>query len=158
MLLVPNLVDPLDRLAQRIHLAAAPDRNLLGALMTNGCVRLHALKATTRTRRLESLLDAGAWTEAAIALVELELPAWSFRRLALDDGMWFCSLSLSPTLPAEFDEMIETSHGSMPLAILAALIEARHATDAARASRSLPRPAPGERKSDGYRINVDNFS
>ncbi len=158
MLLVPSLVDPLDRLAQRIHLAAAPDRDLLRAIMTIGCVRLRTLKAATGARRLESLLDAGAWTEAAIALVELELPAWSMRRLVQDDGMWFCALSRSPSIPAEFDEMIETSHESMPLAILAALIEARRATDIARASRSLPRPAPVDRKSDGYRISVDNFS
>jgi hypothetical protein len=157
MLLVRNLVDPLDRLAQRIHLAADPDRDLLSAIVTSSA-RLRALRAAPRVRQLENLLDAGAWTEAAITLVALELPAWSIRRLEQDDGMWFCALSLAPALPVEFDEMIETSHECMPLAILAALIEARRATDAARASGSLPRPAPGDRKSDGYRISVDNFS
>ena len=158
MLLIPNLVDPLDRLAQRVQLAAAPDRDLLREIMTSGCVRLHALKAATRARQLESLLDAGAWTEAAFALVELELPAWSMRRLVQDDGMWFCALSRSPALPAEFDEMIETSHESMPLSILAALIEARRAIDTARASSGIPRPAHRDRMSVGHRISVDNFS
>jgi hypothetical protein len=158
MLLIPSLADPLDRLAQRIHLAAAPDRILLREIMTSGGLRLHALMTATGARRLESLLDAGAWTEAAFTLVELEFPTWSMRRLVLDDGMWFCSLSLSPALPAEFDEIAEASHESMPLAILAALIEARRATDAARASRSLPRPTRGDPQSDVHRINCDNFS
>lgn len=156
MLLVPSRVDPLDRLAQRIHLAATPDRDLLRAIMTSGCVRLHAMRAAARARQLESLLDAGAWTEAAIALVELELPVWSMRRLVQDDSMWLCALSRSPALPAEFDEMIETSHESMPLAILAALIEARRVSGAARTSTSRPRPAPSDR-CDGYRICCDNF-
>jgi hypothetical protein len=157
MLLIPSLVDPLDRLAQRIHLAAAPDRHLLREIITSGGLRFHALKTATGARRLENLLEAGAWTETAIALVALELPAWSMRRLVKDDGMWFCALTRSPALPAEFDEMIETSHESMPLAILAALIEARRATDAARASRSLPTP-PADPQSDVHRINCDNFS
>lgn len=157
MLLIPNLLDPLDRLAQRVHLAAAPDHELLSAIATSS-VRLRALSATPRTHQLKSLLDAGAWTEAAIALVELEFPAWSIRRLVLDDGVWFCALSRSPALPVEFDEMIEASHESMPLAILAALIEARRAADTAPASRSRPRPAPGGLSSDSHRICVDNFS
>jgi hypothetical protein len=153
MLLVPTLVDPLDRLAQRIHLASAPNRDLLREIMTSGCVRLRPPKTATRARQLDVLIDAGAWTEAAIALVALELPAWSIRRLVLDDGMWFCSLSRAPALPAEFDEMIETSHESMPLAILAALIEARQAPDAARRPPAVPRG----RTSECYRISTDNF-
>jgi hypothetical protein len=157
MLLVPDLVDPLDRLARRIQLAAAPDRDLVSAIMTS-CVRVRALKAAAQARQLERSLNAGAWTEAAIALVELEVPAWTMRRLEQDDGMWFCALSRSPGLPAEFDGMIQTTHESMPLAILAALLEAQRTTKTARASPCRPPPAPGDRRNDGYRICCDNFS
>ena len=35
----------------------------------------------------------GAWTDAALALIDLELPQWQFRRIAYDEGEWSCALS-----------------------------------------------------------------
>jgi hypothetical protein len=46
-----------------------------------------------KTITLDRLIEAGAWTDAAITLIGFELPSWSVRRLACEDGEWLCSLS-----------------------------------------------------------------
>jgi hypothetical protein len=46
-----------------------------------------------KAARIDQLIKAGAWSDAALTLIELELPAWKVRRLVYEDGEWFCSLS-----------------------------------------------------------------
>jgi hypothetical protein len=72
--------------------------------------------------------EAGAWTDATIALLELELPDWKLRRLVDDNGKWLCSLSKQPGIPLGRDEVAEASHESLPLAILIALLQARRSS------------------------------
>jgi hypothetical protein len=68
---------------------------------------------------------AGAWNDAALVLLELELPAWSLRRLIREDGDWLCSLSRQPNLPAAFDITADAHHDSLPLASLLAFLQAQ---------------------------------
>jgi hypothetical protein len=75
--------------------------------------------------RLERLIEAGAWADAAIALVELEMPAWTVRRLTQEGAEWVCALSRQPNLPIDIDDTAEASHQDLALAILAAMVEAR---------------------------------
>jgi hypothetical protein len=75
--------------------------------------------------RLGRLIEAGAWAEAAIALVELEIPAWTVRRLACENGEWACSLSRQPNIPIALDDTAEASHEVLALAILRAAVEVR---------------------------------
>jgi hypothetical protein len=49
--------------------------------------------------RVNQLIEAGAWADATLAMVELELPYWNLRRLVHEDGEWLCSLSKQPNLP-----------------------------------------------------------
>jgi len=123
----------------------------LMAKVIQACARVHALSATAKSK-INRLIEAGAWTDAALALLELELPHWRVRRLACDDGEWSCALTKQPGMPLELDELIETSHTVLPLAILTALIEARQA--AAARSTIVPRV----RSSQDYAICCDNFS
>jgi hypothetical protein len=53
-----------------------------------GCTRLESLRQLRRVATLEELADAGAWTDATLRLLELELPNWVVRRLIRegDDG------------------------------------------------------------------------
>ena len=60
--------------------------------------------------RLERLIAAGAWTDAALVLIELELPAWSLRRLIREDDEWFCSLSRQPNVPVALDVTAHAHH------------------------------------------------
>jgi hypothetical protein len=70
------------------------------------------------------LVQAGAWTDAALALAKLELPFWTVRRLQLDGGEWHCSLSQHRDLPDWLDDAKEAHHANLALAILSALVEA----------------------------------
>jgi hypothetical protein len=122
------------------------ERRLVGAervtaelvldMMASGCVRLAALGAAAQAK-LRWLIEAGAWTDAAMALLELELPQWKLRRLVRHDNEWFCSLSRRPGVPIGYDEIAEATHESLPLAILVALIQARRAANVS----SLPKGA-----------------
>src|ERR1700754_2169378 len=76
--------------------------------------------------RIERLIDSGAWTDAALALLELELPHWQLRRLAYDDGEWHCALSRERGLPEwPDDRSIKSHHADLALAILSAFVQAQ---------------------------------
>ena len=90
---------------------------------------------TGKTARVEHLIRSGAWTDAALALIDLELPQWQVRRIAYDQGEWHCALSRQRELPDWLDQSIETHHADLPLAILSAFVDARlAATPADRTS------------------------
>jgi hypothetical protein len=87
--------------------------------------RLPSAKQNARAARLERLIQSQAWTDAALALIDLELPQWQVRRLAYDDGEWYCALSRQRELPDWLDQSIETHHADLALAILSAFVEAQ---------------------------------
>ena len=78
---------------------------------------------TEKTARIERLIGSGAWTDAALALIELELPQWQVRRIAYDEGEWHCALSRQRELPEWLDQSIEARHADLPLALLGAFAE-----------------------------------
>jgi len=78
--------------------------------------------------RIERLIQASAWIDAALALLELELPQWRIRRIAYEAGEWHCALSRQRELPDWLDQSVETSHAELSLAILRAVVEARRET------------------------------
>jgi len=89
--------------------------------------------------RLESLLAAGAWAEAALLLVEIYLPAWQVRRLAYDSGEWCCSLVPRSSNLFPFETPSEATHRFLPLAILRAFVAVLYAgSSAARPTSSVP--------------------
>jgi len=106
--------------------------------------------------RIDQLIEAGAWSDAALALIELELPGWKLRRLVYEDGEWFCSLSKQPNLPVGFDDTADARHEVLPLAILSAFLEARRTTSAVRqtSSPTVPQVQP----TSGIVICCDNFA
>jgi len=114
-----------DRLDEELRLARAPMSDLLSDVVEATCRRLPVLKKSGLVTRFERLVEAGAWTDAALALVELEIPDWKVRRLVCEAGEWLCSLSRQPNLPMALDDTVEVSHETLPLAILRAFVEAR---------------------------------
>lgn len=103
------------------------------------CQQANTTGVADRVERIVQLAAVGAWTEAALALLELEQPEWKLRRLAHEDGEWFCSLTRRPGLPIELDDAAEARNALLPLAILDALAEAREKGGfgfGARASRA----------------------
>jgi hypothetical protein len=110
---------------------------LMSDLLHDCCRRFPSQGRRDKTARVEALIKLGAWIDAALALLDLELPQWQVRRLAYDDGEWYCSLSRERELPDWLDQSIDTHHADLAVAILSALLEAKQIT--AQSSRpSVP--------------------
>ena len=137
----------LDLLDRELHLAPAVTALLFRKVTESGaCARLPSLRQLRKTITLDCMIEAGAWTDAVITLIGLELPNWGVRRLVCEDGKWLCSLSQQPYLPIFLDEPAEGSHAVLALAVLRAFVAARcrsAATQQVTASvpRVRPRPA-----------------
>ena len=103
--------------------AHAVTAGLLGVVIGKTCRRFRSPGQTERTARIERLIGSGAWTDAALALIDLELPHWQVRRIAYDDGEWYCALSRERELPDWLDRSIESRHIDLALAILTAFVD-----------------------------------
>jgi hypothetical protein len=106
--------------------------------------------------RVERLIQSGAWTDAALALIELELPLWQVRRIAYDEGEWYCALSRDRELPDWLDRSVEAHHADLPLAILSAFVGARLA--ATPSNRSSVPFVPREPNPLYEPVMTDNFA
>jgi hypothetical protein len=124
--------------------------------IAEGCASGPVLSRARKISRIDRLMEAGAWTDAALALIELELPLWKLRRLVYENGAWFCSLSRQPNLPAELDETADASHEVLPLAILHAALEAQRKAGIGRNTRALT--VPQVPKASRQAVCCDNFA
>ncbi|NPU67173.1 hypothetical protein HL667_19370 [Bradyrhizobium sp. 83012] len=98
---------------------------MLTALL-GGDEGLSPLSARGRRRlRIARLLETEARIDAALELIALQLPQWQLRRVAYDDGEWYCALSQQRELPDWLDRCAEAHHSDLALAILHAAAEAR---------------------------------
>jgi hypothetical protein len=143
------LFDPehndLAKLEEQLRSVDAVTSGLMSDVIAIACVRFGALGSATKAK-VKWLIETGAWTDATIALLGLELPEWTLRRLVNDGGKWHCSLSRQPGLPLERDAVAEASHENLPLAILIALLRAqRSAAESAGHIAAVPpfRRVPG---------------
>jgi hypothetical protein len=144
------------RLQKRLAGCERVSRELFLDVVAQACPRFTVLEFSKRAGRVRQLVDAQAWTDAALALADLELPGWTVRRLAYEDAEWWCTLSKQPLLPGWLDETAEARHGILPLAVLMAILEARLAeTPAREASRSS---IPKVRLMQGAAVCCDNFA
>ncbi|OKO73095.1 hypothetical protein [Bradyrhizobium sp. AS23.2] len=130
-------------LSQRLRTAPAMTRPLMLDIIDNACRRFPSLGQSERTARLMRLIAAEAWADAALALMELELPMWQVRRIAYDEGEWHCALSRERELPDWLDAAVESRHADLALALLSAFIEVQAlAMEVSRPSVPTVRPAP----------------
>ena len=124
MLALSKTADSRD-LDERLCAAHAVTEALLSEVIAETCRRFPSAGQTDKTARIERLIASGAWTDAALALIDLELPMWQVRRIAYDDGEWYCALSRERELPDWLDRSIEARHADLALAILSAFVDAR---------------------------------
>jgi hypothetical protein len=115
-------------LNDRIRNANAATADLVTAVIGETCRRFPSMGQTEKTARIERLIQSGAWTDAALALIDLELPQWQVRRIAYDEGEWYCALSRERELPDWLDQSIESLHADLALAVLSAFVEAERFT------------------------------
>jgi hypothetical protein len=131
--------DPAE-LGDRIRDACGVTVEFLADIISATCRRFTSPGQSARTARVERLIQSQAWTDAALSLIDLELPEWQVRRLAYDDGEWFCALSRQRELPEWLDQSIEARHADLALSILSAFIEAQRIS--VSASRTSVPTAP----------------
>jgi hypothetical protein len=124
MPLPSQLHDPRD-LSDRLRAADTVTTALMSEITGEACRRFPSIGQSEKTARIERLIASAAWTDAALALIELELPLWQVRRVAYDEGEWYCALSRERELPDWLDRSIEARHPDLPLAILSAFVEAQ---------------------------------
>jgi len=145
----------LGELNTRLRDAAVADAALVNEVIGAACRRYPSLGQTGKTTRLTQLIQSAAWTDAALALLDLELPMWQVRRIAYDDGEWYCALSRERELPDWLDQSIEARHADLALAILCAFVEARRVS-APESRTSVPNVAGYTR--DVYEtLPIDNY-
>ncbi len=124
MPVVTQHFDPI-ALTERLRIAHAVTQPLMQNILDQACRRLPWLGHSEKSARLTRLIEAEAWADAALALVELELPLWQVRRIAYDEGEWYCALSRERELPDWLDSAIEARHADLALAVLSAFLEAQ---------------------------------
>ena len=119
---------PAAELAARLRDASEVTAELMAEFIGNACRRFPSVGQSEKTARIARLIHSGAWTDAALALLDLELPQWQLRRIAYDQGEWYCALSRQRELPDWLDQSIEGRHADLALAMLGAFLEARRLT------------------------------
>jgi hypothetical protein len=144
-----------DRLDEELRFAPRPTPDLFAKIVGGACNRIAVFSKSEKAKQIDRLINSGAWTDAALALLELELPAWRLRRLVCESGDWICSLSRQPNLPVTLDDTVDASHELMPLAILLAFLQARRSTEATR--QTVP-AVPAIQSAAGELVCCDNFA
>jgi hypothetical protein len=112
-------------LGDRLRNAGYVTVEFLSAIVHATGRRLPSADQNASAARIARLIESQAWTDATLALIDLELPQWQVRRLAYDDGEWYCALSRQRDLPDWLDQSIETRHADLALAMLSAFVEAQ---------------------------------
>jgi len=110
-------------LGDQLRNAYAVTTEFLSDIINQTCRRFPSASQSGKTARIERLIQSGAWTDAALALIDLELSQWQLRRIAYDEGEWHCALSRERELPDWLDQSAEGRHADLALAILSAFIE-----------------------------------
>jgi hypothetical protein len=141
---------------RRLRDAHAVTAELLSDVIDEACRHFPPIRRTEKAARIERLIKSGAWTDAALALIELELPQWQLRRIAYDEGEWHCALSRQRELPEWLSQSVEARHADLPLAILMAFVDAQR-VNTPSAGTSVP-TVPREANPLYEPVCSDNFA
>ena len=79
---LPSHPHDADEFADRLRRADMATAELVADIIAGVCRRFPSLGQRGKTARVERLIRSGAWTDVALALIELELPQWQIRRIA----------------------------------------------------------------------------
>jgi len=131
-----------------ISRASTVTPELVATVAAQAGISLAATNVSAAAGRLRRHIEALAWTDAALTIMEMALPQWRLVRLVLDDGEWCCALSRHWQLPDWLDHAVEARHEMLPLAILSAVAEALVASREAAAGHTRTGPEFRQQPSD----------
>ena len=146
---------PVEELQRRIQQAQVVTSELVSAVLGMILTRSAAPNRLQNVDRIRRLIHAEAWTDAALALMELDR-RHKLRRLAFDDTEWHCTLGGQWPVPEWLDETVEVVHPVACLAILGALVEAMGSSSPATTS-SVPRARPAASEVVAS-VSCDNYA
>src|SRR6267154_454387 len=155
MLALSEHHDP-GELSDRLRDAPAATAALISEVISQTCRHFPSMGQTEKTARIERLIGSEAWTDAALALIDLELPQWQVRRIAYDEGEWYCALSRQRELPEWLDQSVEAHHSNVALAILSAFVEVQRVT--APSNRTSVPTVPRDASALHEPLLTDNFA
>ena len=157
MLFRPNHDDRIDELNERLRRAQAVTPDLVSDVIAQACPRGGEPRHARDAARIDAMVEAGAWSDAVLALVKLEIPQWQLRRLLYEDGEWHCTLSRAPNLPFGVDDTVDAVHDDLPLAILLAFVGVQRDRLASRKTeaQTTPRLMVG---TNNTAVCCDNFA
>ena len=148
--------EQLAALAGQVSAADEATPELFSEIVVATARRLWAPGEAAKATLLHDLIEAGALTQAALRLIELELPLWKLRRIAYDEGEWHCAMSRQCELPEWLDQAVEARHASLTLAILSAYIETKGQI---QLSSEPSRPSVPEARAAQYEpLTCENFA
>jgi hypothetical protein len=148
--------EQLATLAEQVSAADEATSELFSEIVVATARRLWVPGEAAKAAQLHDLIEAGALTEAALSLIELELPLWKLRRIAYDEGEWHCAMSRQRELPEWLDQAVEARHASLTLAILGAYIET---VGQIELSREPSRPSVPQTRAEQYEpLYCENFA
>jgi hypothetical protein len=148
--------EQLAALAGQVSDADEATSDLFSRIIVETARRLWAPSEAAKAVQLHDLTEAGALTQAALSLIELELPFWKLRRIAYDEGEWHCAMSRQRELPEWLDEAVEARHPSLTLAILSAYLET---VGQIELSRVPSRPSVPQTRAEQYEpLYCENFA
>lgn len=155
MLFRSDNAERLARIADSLVVADTATVGLVSAIAVAACDRRDG--AGQISTQIRKLTEAGAWTDASLALIANKLPRWKLRHLAYDEGEWHCTLSPQRDLPDWLDEPVETTHSNLPLALLKAFVEVKR-RDGETAEDTRSPTAPRIRPEYRDLLCCDNFA
>lgn len=150
--------EQLATLAGQVRAADQATPEMLSRIVVETCQRLSAPSEAANATQLKKFVESGALTEAALALIELELPQWKLRRVTYDEGAWHCAMSRQRELPEWLDQAVEASHTSLTLAIVSAYIETLRQMEASKELRQRSVPQIRAKQYEHERLCCENFS
>jgi len=125
-------------LRNELGVAQAASAELVSAALDLMAARCAMPNRADQAARIRELIGAQAWTDAVLAIVDLD-HSRAVRRLIHDDGEWSCRIGSRWAVPDWLDDSVEFSHPVLPLAVLGALVDAlRQAPATIRSSTSVP--------------------
>jgi hypothetical protein len=147
MFLNSQRFEQLAALAGQVSAADEATPELFCEIVVATARRLWTLSEAATAVQLHDLIEAGALTQAALILIEMELPLWKLRRIAYDEGEWYCAMSRQRELPEWLDQAVEARHTSLTLAIVSAYIETARQIEL---SREPSRPSVPQTRAEQY--------
>jgi hypothetical protein len=119
-------------------------------LMTARCIPYRA----AAMQRIRTLIDAQAWTDAVLAIADLDRSR-AIHHVVHEDGEWHCRIGSHGAIPHWLGDTAEFSHPVIALAILGALVDTLGGRPATNVS---PASAPQWRSDEmDATLAVDNY-